>query len=304
MSDKQFCIVGLGEILWDLFPAGKQLGGAPANFAYCSSLLGDKGIAASRVGDDELGKEALQKLKNLGLETSCIQIDDVRPTGTVKVRVDVRGEPTFEITESVAWDFLAWETSWQSLAAATDAVCFGSLAQRSRRSRDTIRAFLTAVRPGTPRVFDVNLRQSFYSAEILSQSIQRADILKLNHEELPRVARLLGFPDAGSEEACTQQLLDRYEINLVCVTRAANGSFLATRNGCDRHGGFHVPVVDTVGAGDAFTAALVHHFLRGSSLATMNEAANRMGSWVASHAGATPVPEQNELERVRLTVGR
>jgi fructokinase len=299
MSEKKYCIVGLGELLWDLFPDGKQLGGAPANFAYCSSLLGDRGIAASRIGNDELGTEALEKLSGLGLETSFIQLDGAHATGTVNVRVDRKGEPTFEITNSVAWDFLAWEPSWQSLAKEADAVCFGSLAQRAPRTRETIRAFLAAVRPGTARIFDVNLRQSFYSEEVLSQSIQHADILKLNHEELPRVAKILGLAEGGSEEACAKQFLDRYALKLVCVTRGACGSFLASRNETDQHPGFRVTVADAVGAGDAFTAALVHHFLRGSSLAAMNEAANRMGAWVASRAGATPPPEPDELERVR-----
>jgi fructokinase len=299
MSDKKYCIVGLGELLWDLFPAGKQLGGAPANFAYCSNLLGDRGFAASRVGNDELGTKVLAKLSELDLKTSFIQVDDVHPTGTVKVRVDAKGEPAFEIMSPVAWDFLAWEPSLQSLAKEADAVCFGSLAQRSQRARETIRAFLAAVRPATVRIFDVNLRQSFYSEEVLSQSVQLTDILKLNHEELPRVAKILGLVEGGREEACAKQLLDRYALKLVCVTRGAWGSLLASRNETDQHPGFHVTVADAVGAGDAFTAAMVHHFLRGSSLATMNVAANRMGAWVASHAGATPPGEPDEVVRVR-----
>jgi fructokinase len=300
MPDKKYCIVGLGETLWDLFPDSKQLGGAPANFAYCSSLLGDRGIAASRVGDGELGRAALQKLAGLGLETSLIQVDAAHPTGTVNVRVDKNGEPAFEITDSVAWDFLAWEPSWQSLAQEADAVCFGSLAQRATGSRETIRAFLDAVRPGTARIFDVNLRQAFYSAEVLTQSIHLADILKLNHDELPRVAKILELPGDASEESCAKQFLERYGLKLVCITRGARGSLLVSRGGTDEHPGFRVPVMDTVGAGDAFTAALVHHFLRGSSLAAMNDAANRMGAWVASRAGATPAPEEGELDRVRF----
>jgi fructokinase len=300
MPDKQFCVVGLGEILWDILPSGKQLGGAPANFAYCASLLGDKGIAASRLGNDELGKEALQKFAGLGLETSRIQMDATHPTGTVHVNVDLRGEPTFEITQSVAWDYLAWEPGWQTLAIKADAVCFGSLAQRSQQSRETIRAFVNAVRPGTARVLDVNLRQSFFSAEILSESMRIADIVKLNQEELPRVAKILGIPETGTVEACAKQFLEAYGLTLVCVTRGAQGSILASRNGTSEHDGFRVPVIDTVGAGDAFTAALVYHFLRGSSLEKMNEAANRMGSWVASNAGATPLPQQDVLDRVRI----
>lgn len=303
MPDKNYCIVGLGEILWDLFPAGKQLGGAPANFAYCSSLLGDRGVAASRLGNDALGKEALRKLAGLGLETSFIQVDDVHPTGTVSVDVDRRGEPTFEISQSVAWDFLTWNPAWQSLAQMADAVCFGSLAQRSPQSRATIRAFLKAVRSDTARIFDVNLRQSFYSAEILSESIRHADVVKLNHEELPLVLKILGLPETGNAIACAHQLLKEYGLKLVSVTKGSEGSILVNQNENDHHPGFPVQVVDTVGAGDAFTAALVHHFLRGSSLSRMNDAANRMGSWVASHAGATPFPDQHELDRVRCTLG-
>jgi fructokinase len=176
MPDKKYCILGLGEILWDLLPHGKQLGGAPSNFAYCSNLLGDRGVAASRLGNDELGKEAAQKLAGLGVETSFLQADSAHPTGTVNVSVDSKGEPAFEITPSVAWDFLEWEASWQSLAQEADAVCFGTLAQRAPGSRETIRKFLRSVRPGAVRIFDVNLRQSFYSAEILAQSLQLAEI--------------------------------------------------------------------------------------------------------------------------------
>lgn len=299
MHDGKYCIVGLGEILWDLFPGGKQLGGAPANFAYCSSLLGNSGIAASRVGDDALGKEAQRKLTGLGLETSFIQVDDAHATGTVNVSVDRHGEPTFEISESVAWDFLAWDPAWQSLAKSADAVCFGSLAQRSPQARETIRAFLKAVRSGTARVFDVNLRQSFYSAAILSESIQLSDFVKLNHEELPRVLKILGLPETGNTKASAHLLLEAFQLRLVCVTRGSEGSIVVNQNEEDAHPGFRVQVVDTVGAGDAFTAALVHHFLRGSSLSKMNEAANRMGSWVASEAGATPTPGKDVLDRDR-----
>jgi len=299
MPDKKYCIVGLGEILWDLLPNGKQLGGAPSNFAYCSKLLGDRGVAASRLGNDTLGKEAVQKLAGLGVETSFIQADGAHPTGTVKVSVDSRGEPAFEIIGPVAWDFLEWETSWQSLAKQADAVCFGTLAQRAPGSRETIRKFLGNVRPGAVRIFDVNLRQSFYSKEILAQSLRLAEILKLNHEELPRVAKLLELPENEGEEVTARRLLQAHGLRLVCMTRGGRGSILVSENGFDEHAGFPVRVVDTVGAGDAFTAALAHHFLRGASFARMNEAANRMGAWVASQAGATPPADQALLEGIR-----
>ena len=301
-SGNRKTIVGLGEILWDLFPEGRQLGGAPANFAYCASLLGDAGIAASRVGQDALGEEATGRLRNLGLETGFLQRDAAHATGTVKVSVDARGEPSFQITENVAWDFLAWTPEWQELAERADAVCFGSLAQRSTESRETIRRFVAAMRPGTARIFDVNLRQKFYSAEILDESLRAADIVKLNHEELPRVTAVLGVANTAGEkgeESLARRLLQAYRLKLVCVTRGSGGSLLVSSDETNERSGFRAKIVDTVGSGDAFTAALAHHWLRGSPLAAMNEAANRMGAWVASKAGATPAPDGEVLARVR-----
>ena len=293
-------VVGLGEVLWDLFPEGKQLGGAPANFAYITNLLGDRGIIASRVGDDAFGDEIQQRLGTLGLEASYLQLDSARPTGTVRVRVDQDGQPRFEITDMVAWDFLEWTPAWESLAQQADAICFGSLAQRSPASRETIHKFLGAARPGTARIFDVNLRQAFYSAKALSESLKFADIAKLNAEELPHVVELLGIPHHG-EQPSAERLRFAYGLKLVCVTRGARGSFLVSEFERHEHPGFRVQVADTVGAGDAFTAALVHHFLRGAGLAAMNEAANRIGAWVASCVGATPSSDDVQLRRILAT---
>ena len=293
-------VVGLGEVLWDLFPEGKQLGGAPANFAYITNLLGDRGIIASRVGHDALGDEIQQRLGTLGLESSYLQLDSARPTGTVRVRVDQDGQARFEITDMVAWDFLEWTPAWESLAQQADAICFGSLAQRSPASRETIHKFLGAARPGTARIFDVNLRQAFYSAKALSESLKFADIAKLNAEELPHVVELLGIPHHG-EQPSAERLRFAYGLKLVCVTRGARGSFLVSEFERHEHPGFRVQVADTVGAGDAFTAALVHHFLRGAGLAAMNEAANRIGAWVASCVGATPSSDDVQLRRILAT---
>ena len=291
-------MVGLGELLWDLLPGGKQLGGGPANFAYAAHLLGNHGIVASRVGNDALGRDALEKLSTLGTDASSVQLDSIYPTSTVNVEVDPSGQPTFTIAEPVAWDFLQWDATWQDLAESADAVCFGSLAQRSATSRQTIRAFLQAVRPETVRVFDVNLRQRFYSAEVIAQSMKLADIVKLNHEELPQVMEMLSL-DFDGEESAAHRLLHACDAKLVCITRGANGSLLVNSTESQSHSGFRGPVVDTVGAGDAFTAALVHHFLNGASLPVMNEAANRMGSWLASQAGATPINDAEVLAQVR-----
>ena len=298
---RSYTVVGLGELLWDVFPKGKELGGAPANFAYMTSLLGDLGVVASRVGSDALGRTAGRRLQRIGLHGQYLQIDAIHPTGTVKVQVDPAGQPTFEIAESVAWDFFEWTPEWEKLASTADAVCFGSLAQRSSQSRATIRAFLKEVRRGTTRVFDVNLRQSFYSADTLSESMKLTDIVKLNQEELPIVVKLLGHAFQDDERAA-RWLRDTYSLQLVCVTRGAKGSLLVNGSEVSQHPGCRVVVADTVGSGDAFTAALVYHYLRRASLATLNEAANRMGAWVASQTGATPPRDDYYLQQIRTAV--
>ena len=287
MKKGQFISVGLGELLWDIFPSGKQLGGAPANFAYVTSVLEDRGIVASRVGADAPGAEAKRALGALGLEVKYVQQDADHATGTVQVCVDASGQPKFEITESVAWDFVAWTREYEELAAQADAVCFGSLAQRSSESRNTIARFLKAVPESSPKVFDVNLRQHFFSADTVRQSLRLADIVKLNHEELPRVMELAGL-QYSEMRAAMQSILDAFDLKLICVTRGENGSILCTREAMDEHPGLQIQVKDTVGAGDAFTAGLVHCYLRQASLKTMNQVANQMGAWVASNVGATP----------------
>jgi fructokinase len=293
----KYTIVGLGELLWDVFPDRKELGGAPANFAYMVSLLGDEGLVASRVGRDRLGNAAARRLAKLGLSQEWLQLDTKSPTGTVKVQVFEDGQPKFQIAENVAWDNFEWTSQWQALAARTAAVCFGSLAQRSERSRKTIRLFLENLRPNAVKVFDVNLRQSFFSADILRDSAKIADIMKVNQDELPQVAQLLGYK-ANAKEAAGPWLLQTCGLKLVCVTEGPSGSSLVAADGVHRHPGFPTQVADTVGAGDAFTAALIHHYLRGATLDEMNEAANRMGSWVASQVGATPKPDVKFLKSV------
>lgn len=302
MRSARHIVVGLGELLWDLLPAGKQLGGAPANFAYITSLLGDQGIPASRLGEDALGAEAICRLGELALSTEFIQKDANHPTGTVKVEVDGSGQPRFEISESVAWDFLEWTPQWRELAEHADAVCFGSLAQRSECSRSTIRSFLMALRSGAARVFDVNFRQHFYTPEVFAESLKLATVVKLNHEELPRIMHLFGLEHCGEEDSA-RRLLSLYELKLVCVTRGNNGSLLVSANECHEHPGFKVKVVDTVGAGDAFTAALVHGYLRGTGLAQTNETANRVGAWVASQSGAMPALKPGGLAQTLGEIG-
>jgi fructokinase len=302
MSEGNFTIVGLGELLWDLFPSGKQLGGAPANFAYIASLLGDHGIVASGIGTDALGDEAKQRFQQLRLPTDFLQSDPSHPTGTVKVLIDPQDQPHYEISSDAAWDSLEMTSQWRTLAAQATAICFGSLAQRSPVARRTIHEFLGAACPTTTRIFDVNLRQPFYSKDILADSIRRSSIIKLNQEELPVVLQLLESPTPltpGTEILAGEWLLHLSGAQLVCITRGAQGSLLVSKEGFHEHPGFSVQTVDTVGAGDAFTAALVHHFLRGAPLSAMNEAANRMGAWLAARPGATPEADPAVLEKVR-----
>lgn len=302
MAENRYKVVGIGEILWDLLPAGRQLGGAPANFAYITTLLGDEGIAASRLGDDDFGREARAQLRRLGLAEEFVQTDSQNPTGTVKVELDERGQPFFDITERVAWDFLEWTPSWKELAEQAGAVCFGSLAQRSVLSRETISRFLEATRPDAVRVFDVNLRQHFFTREIIDGSLCLATIVKVNHEELPRICEIVEL-SCENDYSAARNLAKLHGVKLVCVTRGGEGSLLVSRTGeVSEHSGFRVRIGDTVGAGDAFTAAMVHQFLRGASLERMNEAANRMGAWVASQMGATPVPERGRLAEVLATI--
>lgn len=288
-------MVGLGEVLWDQFPSGRQLGGAPANFAYMAHALGNLGVVASRVGSDELGEDALRQLARVGIDISCVQVDREHPTGTVSVAVDAEGQPEFTIANDVAWDFLEWTSSFAELAASADVICFGSLAQRSPFSRTTIRQFLDTAPNTALSIFDVNLRQSFHNAEILHESLGRTQVVKLNHEELPRVATLLGI--AGTEEnSQAVSLRQRYGLRLVCVTRGVNGSLLLGEHEAVEHAGLRVRVEDTVGAGDAFTACLADGLLRGFSLSEISERANRFASWVASqHGGMPAVPHSQTI---------
>jgi fructokinase len=298
----QKVVVGLGELLWDLLPAGKRLGGAPANFSVMTARLGNRGVIASRLGNDNLAAAARETLRAFPVDTSLLQTDAAHPTGTVGVEIH-GGEPHYIIHEPTAWDFLEWTPAWRALASSADAVCFGTLAQRDAASRATIRAFVSATRPDCVRVFDVNLRPPFFSTEIIDQSLASATIFKLNEVEAPQVLHMLGLPqpsargEAGLLEGA-RSLLQRYPLQLVAITMGGEGSLLATRDSFDRHPGVATKVADTVGAGDAFTAALVHSYLNGASLAEMNEAGNRWGGWVASQPGAMPHLDEATLAAI------
>jgi fructokinase len=291
---KRFKVVGLGEVLWDLLPNQKKSGGAPANFAYISSVLGDIGIVASRIGADDLGTEMLSQLESCRVVTEYIQQDSQHLTGTVNVQVRSDGQPSFEIAESSAWDYLEWTSEWERLARSADVICFGTLAQRSPGSRATIRRFLSAAPKHTIRVLDMNLRQHFYSPEILMQSIESAQMVKLNHEEVLIACDLFKAPSTETLQFA-EWLQKRFHLKLVCITFGSKGSLLVDASSHHMHSGYRVKVADTVGAGDAFTAAMIHHYLRGSTLPAINQASNMMGALVASKFGAMPKIQRSEI---------
>lgn len=290
-------MVGLGEVLWDFLPSGRVLGGAPANFAYMASILGNKGIVASRVGIDDLGRDAHEEMKRLGLNTSFLQRDSLRPTGTAEVSIDKRGQPNFTIKQPVAWDFLQWTAQWEELSAQADVVCFGSLAQRSPTSAVTIECFLRNTRKAALRICDINLRQSYYNGDVLWRSFRQADIAKLNDQELPQVSSLLNL-GTGAEEVLAKRLLKECNLRLACITRGDRGSLIISDEAVVEHQGFPVKVVDAVGAGDAFTACVAHHYLRGKSLQEISDSANRFASWVATQTGATPTVSAGQLQNI------
>jgi fructokinase len=294
---KPALMVGIGEVLWDLLPAGKVLGGAPANFAYMTSVLGDKGIVASRVGDDDLGHQAFGVMGALGLNTAYVQVDRARATGTAAVAIDSAGQPNFTIKKPVAWDFLEWTREWEELSARADVICFGSLAQRFPRSAVTIESFLCGAPKQALRICDVNLRQSFYTQDVLRRCFQYADIIKLNEEELLQVSYLFKL-GTGTEEALARRLLNDYELRLVCITRGSRGSLLISGQQTVEHKGFQVRVADAVGAGDAFTACLAHHLIRERPLEEISESANRFASWVTTQTGATPAVSSEQLKGI------
>jgi fructokinase len=286
-NDIEYTIVGLGEILWDMLPSGKQLGGAPANFAYHAAALGNHAFTVSAIGRDSLGDEIIQTLDKLNLSTEYIQIDPDHPTGTVDVKLDPFGQPEYTITTNVAWDFIQLPPSLIELAGQLHAVCFGSLAQRAALSRATIQQFLAHTNRNCLRIFDINLRQAFYSLDLITQSLRLANIVKLNETELPVVIDMLDLPTLDPILS-SHELIKTFDLKLVCLTRGENGSILITDEETNEHPGYKTIVADAVGAGDAFTAALTHYYLRGATLNDINTTANRIGSYVASQAGATP----------------
>lgn len=279
--------VGLGEVLWDVLDHGRKLGGAPANFAFQVNSLGGRGLPVSRVGDDDLGREALQILRANDLDTACVTLDPDHPTGTVLAKLDAAGQANYVFPADVAWDFLTVNDAARRIAPDVDAVCFGTLAQRSAVSRAAVREFLGLAPAAALKVFDVNLRGDFYSRELIEESLGLATVLKVSDAELPVLAKMFELP--GDDRGQLAALVQRFALDLAALTRGAAGSLLVARDAASDHPGLTTEVVDTIGAGDAFTAAMVLGICKGWSLGQVNERANQVAAFVCSQAGAMAV---------------
>lgn len=281
-------VVGIGEVLWDILPDGKKIGGAPANFAYHVSQFGLQSLVVSAIGDDALGQEIIGTFRDKGLNSLISTVP--YPTGTVQVELDMAGIPQYIIKEGVAWDNIPFTPELEALARNTCAVCFGSLAQRSAVSRNTINRFIDTMPKdnGTLIVFDANLRQSFYSEDVLEQSMMRCNVLKINDEEFPTVCRISGIPESDPESQC-RALLNRYNLKILILTCGVNGSYIFTHDAKSFLATPQVKVADTVGAGDSFTAAFTASILSGLPVPVAHRKAVDVSAFVCTQNGAMPV---------------
>jgi len=299
--------LGIGELLWDVLPGGKRLGGAPANFSVMAGRLGNHAVILSRIGRDDLGREAVHLLDPLPADTAYLQIDTAHDTGRVTVAFN-DGQPEYTIHKPAAWDSLELSDEWVQLAERADAICFGSLAQRSIESRHTIQTLAAQTLSRCIRVFDVNLRSPFYSSEVIQESLELATVAKMNDAEVPLVLALLGMPVEdeglpGNLRSGAERLLAEFPtLQMIAITRGAHGSLLVNREEWHEHPGFPAKVADTIGAGDAFTAAMTHYLLRGTDLNVLNDAGNRWGSWVASQSGAMPALPQGVRAEIEAAI--
>ena len=283
-------IVGLGEALWDCLPEGRKLGGAPANFAYHTSQFGNDACAVSAVGNDALGDETLKALDEKGLHYVMPRVDYL--TGTVQVTLDEDGIPSYDIKEGAAWDNIPFTPEIEDLARRCRAVCFGSLAQRNEVSRMTIYRFLDTTPKDCLRIFDINLRQNFYSKEVIRESLRRCNILKINDEELVIIGRMFGYPGMDFENKCWL-ILGKYNLDMLVLTCGVNGSYVFSKGAMSYYETPKVKVADTVGAGDSFTGSFVASLLAGKSVADAHRIAVNVSAYVCTQQGAMPLlPEE------------
>jgi fructokinase len=281
-----FNIIAVGEILWDLLPAGPQLGGAPANFIQHARSLGADAALVSRVGPDARGRDAIDRLRGRGVATHLIQEDHEAPTGTVGVEIGADHQPRFTIHESVAWDRLAVEDAALTAVGHADALCFGSLAQRTAPAAEAVQRLVAAARPDALRIFDINFRPPFVHPEVIKASLGMANVLKLNDQELPVLATMLGL--TGGTEEQLAALVRRHSLRVVALTRGNQGSLLMGAEGRSEQPAVAVEVADTVGAGDAFTAALAVGVLNRWPLDQINRLAAEVAAFVCTLPGGTP----------------
>jgi len=289
-SKADFKVCGVGEVLWDAFPEGEKFGGAPANFTCHSHSLGADAYVVSCIGRDQRGAKAREFLDNHGVNTSCLADSESHETGVVIVTLDDAGKPEYEIKEGVAWDNIPLTDTMIDLALQLDAVCFGSLCQRNEVSRNTIEKFLIATRSNCLRVFDINIRQHFYNDKIIHDSLELANVLKLNDEELPIVAELIAAE--GSDEEIVRAIIEDFDLRLVALTCGSKGALMATSEESSFAAPSVTDVINTVGAGDAFTAAIIMGFLNDKPLDQINKEANALAGFVCTQHGAVPkLPE-------------
>ena len=278
-------IVGLGEALWDVLPEGKKLGGAPANFAYHAGQFGLDTIAISALGEDKLAEETIDALKEHQLHYLMPRVP--YPTGTVQVTLTGEGIPTYDIKENVAWDNIPFTDEMAEIAKNARAVCFGSLAQRNVVSRENIHKFLDNTPEDCLKIFDINLRQQFYSKEVIQASLQRCNILKINDEELVLIGRMFGYPGLDIENKCWL-ILGKYNLDMLVLTCGTNGSYVFTPGQMSFQETPKVEVADTVGAGDSFTGSFVGSILNGKTVQEAHKTAVHVSAYVCTQNGAMP----------------
>ena len=285
----KYC-VGLGEVLFDVFPSGSQLGGAPANFAYHAGQHGLRSIAVSALGNDAYGDEAIRQLEEKHLDYLLPRVN--YPTGTVQVELDDQGVPTYDIKTGVAWDNIPFTDEVKAIAENARAVCWGSLAQRNEVNRNTIYQFLDSTPDDCLKIFDINLRQNFYTKEIICESMKRCNVLKINDEELVLIGRMFGYPGLDIENKCWL-ILGKYDLDMLVLTCGVNGSYVFTPGEMSFQPTPKVEVADTVGAGDSFTGTFCASILAGMTVAEAHERAVRVSAYVCTQNGAMPVlPEE------------
>jgi fructokinase len=282
-----FSVLGIGEVLWDLLPDGPQLGGAPANFACHARALGANASLITRIGEDELGRRILKRFEEIQMPLKTVQMDPLAPTGTASVTLNESGIPRFHFQQNVAWDRLALTPSLLEAVQNADAVCFGTLAQRDPVSRTTIQSLLAVAPTEAVRILDVNIRENFYSREIVERSLRLANVLKLNNDELKILAEMFSLD--GAMRGQIAFLAEMFQLNVIALTFGERGSFIYAKGTWSEQVPAPAHIVDTVGAGDSFVAALVMGLLTKMPLEDLHSLANDVASFVCSQPGATPV---------------